>query len=311
MKSYICKCCGAEIIADENTNFTSCLYCGNNIAIVNKEYDNLNMKKMIPFSLDKEEAKKIFEKLLKSEIVSMKRIFVPIRFCNFEFDYLLYYEYKEEHTDSDGDTHTSYYDAESLVDGTVTDEIIFGTGKIKDITLKGGLQKADRVNYDPVLLKDASIEYSTFEEDNNFIKNLEYDVKYYAKGKIRRDITRVYSENYFVSSVDLEPFSTLVPVYVIKTSNGRLYNLAGASIKEVYSYLKKKQTRKIITCIGLLLLFIMLFITTQSVMMAIPIVVDLIILIAIIVNPNISEKKNYNYDYKLYNYGDKRNKVKY
>lgn len=311
MKSYVCKCCGAEIIADENTNFTSCLYCGNNIAIVNKEYDNLNMKKIVPFSIDKEEAKSLFEKLLKSEILSIKRIYVPIRFCNFEFDYLLYYQYKEEHTDSDGNTSTSYYDAETLVDGNVNDEIVFGTGKIKDITLKESIAKENRVNYDPVLLKDASIEYSAFEEDNNFIKNLEYDIRFYSRGRIHRDITRIYSENYFVSSVNLEPFSTLVPVYVIRTANGRLYNLAGAKVREVYSNLKKKQTKIICINAGIIALCLLLFFATKSVYLFIPIIIFAIVLITTIVKPNIRERKNYNYSHQIYNYGDRRNKMKY
>ena len=311
MKSYVCKSCGAEIIAEENTNFTTCLYCGNNIAIVNRDYDNLNMKKIIPFSLDKEEAQGLFKKLLKSEITSIKRIFVPVRFCNFEYDYLLYYEYEVETTDSDGNTSTSYYDAETLIDGKVEDEIIFGTSKIKDITLKERIVKDKRVNYDPVLLNEASIEYSLFEEDKNFINNLEYDVKRFSRSKINRDITEIYSENYFVSSVELEPFSTLVPVYVIKTSNGRIYNLSGANVRETFDDLNKKQNIKISFLSILLFIFIGLFIITKAVFMFIPMLIIGVILGVVIKKPNIKETKNYNYSYKAYDYGDNRKKIKY
>ena len=55
MKSYICNSCGAELILNDNSTFTSCLYCGNNIAVVQKEYANLNIKKIIPFTIEKDD----------------------------------------------------------------------------------------------------------------------------------------------------------------------------------------------------------------------------------------------------------------
>ena len=35
------------------------------------------------------------------------------------------------------------------------------------------------------------------------------------------------------------------------------------------------------------------------------------VLITTIVKPNIRERKNYNYSHQIYNYGDRRNKMKY
>ncbi len=74
---YNCPDCGAEIIADENTSATFCLYCGNTAILKNKLSGKFAPDKIIPFKTVKEDAVKAFKGLCKG------RIFMP-KFFNSE-----------------------------------------------------------------------------------------------------------------------------------------------------------------------------------------------------------------------------------
>lgn len=63
--TYLCKDCGAEIIADENTASTFCLYCGNTAILKNKLSGEFKPDKLIPFKLVKEDAINAFKALKK------------------------------------------------------------------------------------------------------------------------------------------------------------------------------------------------------------------------------------------------------
>lgn len=57
VKGYKCPSCAAEMVADENTAATECPYCGNK-AIIPQAFDGIYQPELIiPFAVDKEEAK--------------------------------------------------------------------------------------------------------------------------------------------------------------------------------------------------------------------------------------------------------------
>lgn len=74
--SYKCQNCGAEIVADEQTAATFCVYCGNTAILKNKLSGEFKPDLIIPFKVDKEEAVKAFENISKG------RPFVPKDFNN-------------------------------------------------------------------------------------------------------------------------------------------------------------------------------------------------------------------------------------
>lgn len=74
---YNCPDCGAEIIADETTSATFCLYCGNTAILKNKLSGKFAPDKIIPFKTVKEDAINAFKGLCKG------RIFMP-KFFNSE-----------------------------------------------------------------------------------------------------------------------------------------------------------------------------------------------------------------------------------
>lgn len=63
--TYLCKECGAEIIADEHTTATFCLYCGNTAILKNKLSGEFRPKKIIPFSIEKDCTISAFKNLSK------------------------------------------------------------------------------------------------------------------------------------------------------------------------------------------------------------------------------------------------------
>lgn len=63
--SYKCTNCGAEIVADEHTSSTFCLYCGNAAILKDKLSGKFKPDKIIPFKTEKETAIKAFKNLAK------------------------------------------------------------------------------------------------------------------------------------------------------------------------------------------------------------------------------------------------------
>ena len=63
--SYKCKNCGAEIIADENTASTFCVYCGNTAILKGKLSGKFAPDKIIPFKTLKDDAMNAFKGLKK------------------------------------------------------------------------------------------------------------------------------------------------------------------------------------------------------------------------------------------------------
>lgn len=67
IKGYKCPSCAAEMVADENTAATECPYCGNQ-AIIPQAFDGIYQPEVvIPFSVDKNEAKGKLEEFTKGK----------------------------------------------------------------------------------------------------------------------------------------------------------------------------------------------------------------------------------------------------
>lgn len=73
---YNCPDCGAEIITDENTAATFCVYCGNSSIIKSRLSGKFAPSKVIPFSKTKDDAIKAFKSLKKG------RLLIPKEFIN-------------------------------------------------------------------------------------------------------------------------------------------------------------------------------------------------------------------------------------
>ena len=115
--TYRCPDCGAEIIADENTSATFCLYCGNTAILKNKLSGKFAPDKIIPFKMEKEDAIKAFKKVTyhkplapklfnnPKNIEKIKGLYVPFWLYEIEVEGELDAEGIKVRSWTTGDTH--------------------------------------------------------------------------------------------------------------------------------------------------------------------------------------------------------------
>ena len=122
--TYICPSCGGEIIGDENMSASICPYCGNSI-IDKSNFDGLLKPELVlPFTLDKEAAKRNYSQYLKGKwvlpndfeinnvIEKLNGVYVPYWLFSADVDGKARFKTSRVQTYRRGDyvtTETSYY----------------------------------------------------------------------------------------------------------------------------------------------------------------------------------------------------------
>lgn len=126
MKVYVCQSCGGEIIAEDSTGASTCPYCGNRVVMKEQFKGDLKPDFIIPFKLDKKDAKAAYLKHLKNKVFlpkvfknenhidEMKGVYVP--FWLFDVDAMADITYNADRTRvwKSGDTEYTehnYYEA--------------------------------------------------------------------------------------------------------------------------------------------------------------------------------------------------------
>ncbi len=69
---YKCTECGAEIVTAKGTVATTCAYCNRAITMTNKMTGNFKPKLLIPFNINKKQAKEIFKQYVKKSFLTPK-----------------------------------------------------------------------------------------------------------------------------------------------------------------------------------------------------------------------------------------------
>lgn len=144
MYVYTCNSCGGEIIAEETTGATQCPFCGNPVVMTKQFSGELRPDFVIPFKLDKSEAKKrlkqhftgkkLLPKLFKDEnhIDEVKGIYVPFWIFDADASADMRYKATRVRTWSDRNyryVETSYYSVSRS--GTLSFEHIPADGSQK------------------------------------------------------------------------------------------------------------------------------------------------------------------------------------
>ncbi len=137
MVSYSCPSCSAEVICDETTAATSCLYCGNPTVVPGQFSGAFKPHYVIPFEIDKETAKQslkkhyqgkfLLPKCFKDEnhIEEIKGIYVPFWMFDGTAQGDISFSASSSSTHTSGDyriTTTKHYDVRR--EGTITFEKI-------------------------------------------------------------------------------------------------------------------------------------------------------------------------------------------
>lgn len=124
LDSYKCTSCGAELIADDTTAATFCIYCKSHSIIKSRFSGQFTPKSVIPFKVGKKEAQEIYTKWIckkrfapkefknKKEIEKITGIYVPFWLFDNNVRGQLNGEGRKVRTWSDNDyryTQTKYY----------------------------------------------------------------------------------------------------------------------------------------------------------------------------------------------------------
>lgn len=114
---YRCKNCGAEIVADETTTATFCVYCGSTAILKDKIIDGISPDLIIPFKKVKEDAVEAFKKVTKHKplmprefknpknIEKIKGIYIPFWAYDLVCDGNCTFDCKDVKTWSDSKYH--------------------------------------------------------------------------------------------------------------------------------------------------------------------------------------------------------------
>lgn len=229
MKTYKCSNCGAEVLFNEG-DFTNCIYCGSSISIIRKEYFDYNIKKIIKFDIDKEEAVKrlrnAFDIPSEDRIDEVKKYYIPVRFLTFNF--MLYADYDKIKYTNGNNEQTER--KTTIISGEITDEAVINTDKFKNIIDFHTLGNIVRYDFDPVLLGDVSCDFTIKEEKEDMIMLANETVKKFGQKMIGDEFAKgINSMSHNVSNLSSEDFSTLIPVYFIKTHFGSFYAVSGCT----------------------------------------------------------------------------------
>ena len=151
LKVYSCNSCGGEIVGDETIAATSCPFCNNNVVVPSQFEGDLKPDFIIPFKLDKDDAKKALKKFYngrrllpkvfkdQNHIEEIKGIYVPFWLFSGDAHGEMVFRGTKIRTYSDSVyryTETSYYEIER--DGTMNFRYVpvDGSSKLDDVTMQ-------------------------------------------------------------------------------------------------------------------------------------------------------------------------------
>lgn len=81
-REYHCKNCGAVLITDGDTSATTCSFCGSGVVLLDRLSGKLAPKKLVPFTISKEEAQKAFRSWCKNGLITPKGFMTANRIKN-------------------------------------------------------------------------------------------------------------------------------------------------------------------------------------------------------------------------------------
>ena len=276
---YNCKNCGAEIVTDEQTTATFCVYCGNTAILKNKLSGTFTPSKIIPFKKTQKEAEENFTKLAKgrplvpksftslNNIEKIRGIYIPFWFHTFTVSGELNYKAKKIAHWVVGNTHytkTDTYEIER--DGSMIFKSVpvDGSTRFAD-DLMNTIQPydyKDLVPYNHAYLSGFLAERYDV-ESNNTRKIVEPDILNDAKNLFLND-SNYDSKNITTNTLKTTDYNieyVLLPVYMVNVKYlGKMYTFAmngqtGKFIGNIPIDRKKELTIAITIFITLFLLF--------------------------------------------------------
>ena len=223
MGLYICKSCGGEIVADDNTGATHCPFCGNPVVLTSRFAGGLKPDYVIPFKLSKEDAKKELKKFMsgkkllprffssENHLDEIKGVYVPFWLFDAEANASVSFKATRVNTWTQGKyryTETQYFD-------------VFRAGNIgfQNVPVDGSSKMPDEVmeSLEPFDFKDAKDFQTAYL--SGYLAD-KYDVT--AEESVSRANARVKStaEQAFTNTVS--GYATVTPEHsAVNIANGK------------------------------------------------------------------------------------------
>lgn len=246
LRAYVCKSCGGEIIGEETTGSMSCPYCDKPIVMTGQFSGALKPDYIIPFKLDKKQAKealkkhmegkKLLPKVFKDEnhIDEIKGLYVPFWVFDAKADAAINYKGTKDRTWSDNDFNyreTSYYLIQRAGDISFEKVPVDGSVKMPDDLME---------SLEPFNFKDATsfstaylAGYVTDKYDvdaANSIPRANTRIKTSTENAFRKTVQgykTVETEKSSINLTDSKAHYCLFPVWLLNTTwNGQKYTFA-------------------------------------------------------------------------------------
>ncbi len=93
VKEYHCNNCGAVLITDTQTVATTCSFCGAGVVLSDRLSGNLAPAKVVPFSINKQQAQEAFKKWCKKGLLTPKDFMTADRIKNITGIYVPFWLY--------------------------------------------------------------------------------------------------------------------------------------------------------------------------------------------------------------------------
>lgn len=239
---YKCPDCGAEIITDENTASTSCVYCGNTSIIRNRLVGEYAPELIIPFKTTKEDFYEKFKTLLLGrpmldktyfnniEIENIKGIYLPYFLFDIKYIGQVDYTYVRKYTYND----TTYaeivardipYDGSKYLDDDIMMNIFpydFNESKKYNHGYLSGFL-AERYDERKENLKERMLE------------KFENSLGLYIKSQNKRNVKKVDSSK--MKKEISDPKYVLLPVWIVKVKGNESYFAMNGQTKEIIGHI--------------------------------------------------------------------------
>ncbi|MBQ7077546.1 MAG: hypothetical protein IJM91_05395 [Lachnospiraceae bacterium] len=246
LRSYVCKSCGGEIVADAVTGATSCPYCGNPVVMSEQFKGMLRPDYVIPFKLDKAAAKnallehykgkKLLPKMFKDQnhLDEIKGIYVPFWLYDAKVDGTARYKATKVRSYSSGSydyTETKHYSVVRAGNMEFTHVPVDGSKKMADELMESvePFDFSEAVDFQTAYLSGfLADKYDVTEEENKERANTR--VKQTLSDTLAETVegyTSVINESSSIRVTDGKAKYALYPVWLLNTTyEGQQYSFA-------------------------------------------------------------------------------------
>ncbi len=236
MNSYVCKNCGAHLIVEKHTSATTCAYCGSPAVIEERLEGVLKPAGVIPFKINKEQAKEMFRKWIctgfftpsvfkkQASIEQIKGIYVPFWLYDYEAEADAAADCTRVSTERRGDyryTHTDHYHVERRVRSQYEKIPADASEKMPDDVM----DRMEPYNYGeivdfsmPYLSGYESEKYNYESNDVSMVKRIEDRVNSYIYRDLQSTVNGYTGVTYLRKDISLrrkQAKYTLFPVWIL------------------------------------------------------------------------------------------------